>query len=637
MRICPPTVLDALAGSSAILDTKANWVALSPLWDRFMGRASHPEWYREALVGKSLLELFPDQKQRNALRKSLASLAEGKLDEHVQTLEFGYGARALHVEMTFRPLRDGAKFAGTLVQLLDVTRDHLNRMALLDRERRMREIQERSETQSTEYAETMARRTLEHSREVSDLHEELERMARNHESEMAKLRGAQATAALKQVEQVSQQSEEFASVVGRMTRGFRENPEGFGQSLCRTFKEVSKCNFAVLYAYSPDNHDYVMRDQWDAPDIFREAIDQGDIRMAEGEGPCGLTAQGQSAVKFNHLTENEAYVPWAHLARDNDYHCLWAIPVKAGDDQFGVIQLYYHEPDVNLTDEEQAVLVAAARSAAPLLFASEDFANYAADISVSAKTRDDIENWHRIMSELAALYGNFLTQVLGHSTLAASEIGETHSAREDLRAIERAARAAAKLTRRLASLSGSSDSSAIVELGKYVQTYLARNRLIPKGGTEPILPAAPCEIRAEVTALETVFEGIVEYAGSITQSGSHPLWTLMQVGESVQLTVLCDVASSMTNGRSASSEPLGFLLAREAAHALAGDIAVESENGHTAMILTLPLAEDEKPVAPPEPVLEEAQPALTSSAVAAPSYVPSNVKSKFVKRKGRRR
>lgn len=596
--LCPPSLLDALPGVAGLLDHDAKWYSVSSTWDSLLSRASRPEWLRDALLGKPFLDLFADERQRSVLRKVIASLVDGRLEQHAQTLEFGSGTRMLQVELILRPLHTGKEFAGMLVQVQDVTRYHLNRIALLDRERRMRELQEKTEAQATDYTETVTRRTLEHAKEVTDLHEELERLSKEHEAQLAQISKSDNAAARQHTQQQAQRAQEIATLTTRMTTVFHEEPQDFGMGFCKLFKEISGCYFTVLYEHSSDEQKFVLCDHFDAPEIFQAAVEQGSVRMAEDEGPCGLAAAKGERVKFDHLLQNKAYARWVHLARDNGYNCLWALPLYRDKTIFGVIQLYYREQDVDLTPEQQASYTALARAAVPLVQASQELAATALLAKVSLQDDHEAENWRRIIGEIAEEYGRLLTGMLGHSTLVAAEIGETHAAREELRAIERAARTAAKLTRRLASLSGQSENYVVVELGVYVQNYLKQRKSKSQDAEEVVVPAAPCKVRAEVTALEVILDGIREYVWRTMPKDTRPLWTLVREDHAVLLTLLFDGAPPPSSGngnkKSAYREPFDFLLSREAARALGGKIEINADDGHTVIALTLPLAEEEE-------------------------------------------
>ena len=614
-NVCPPDLLDTLHGFAGLLDTNAKWWTISRSWDDFFARTNRPNWRREAMLGKTLFELFPDDDQRQMFRKLLASMGEGKLEQHAQVVEFGSGAKALHLNLVIRPLWEQGTLIGYFVQGMDVTREHLNRIALLDRDRRMRELQtvieeqkqriesvltqgrERDERlhqlqtqvehQSSEQTERLARKTLEHTQEVNQLHAELEQLA-NERTRVAAVSSEEYERQIRSANEAHvRHFREFSNWASRLNSAFREQPAEFPVRLCRLFRELTNCYFTTFYKFEPDTQEFLLCAHGDAPEIFRVAIENKFVRIRQGEGPCGTAALHREPLKFAQLLMDENYTPWVHLAQENGYNCLWAIPLRLDDELFGVLQLYFKEPDVEWNAEQQLLYTSLAQTAVPLLSASEKSqaeTESAASPAVGNGLVSDEATLRYLAAELAEAYRNLLTGVLGHSTLAAAEIGDAHAAVEDIHAIERAARTAAKLTRKLAALSGASKRSGVVEIGSYLQNYLKRNQLSDDAHA-PALPVAPCEVRSDMAALEVILDGITEYAGNSVREASC-LWTVQCQDHVVTVTLLCDHALPKP-----TTLPQELLLAREAARANHGDIQVQRIDEQMAITLTLPLSE----------------------------------------------
>ncbi len=74
-----------------------------------------------------------------------------------------------------------------------------------------------------------------------------------------------------------------------------------------------------------------------------------------------------------------------------------------------------------------------------------------------------------LAADLADEYGNLLTGVLGHVSLAVAELEDRPAALDDVRAIERAARGAARLTRRLAAVGSSLHRGSPVNLAPLLE------------------------------------------------------------------------------------------------------------------------------------------------------------------------
>lgn len=419
-NVCSPALLDMLHSLAGILDVEGKWFSISHSWDEFFARTNRPDWRRDVLLPKTLFELFPDDEQRQMFRKLLAAMAEGKLEQHAQVVEFGSGMKALHLHVVIRPLWDDGTHIGYLFQGNDVTREHLNRIALLDRDRRMRELQivieeqkQRLETvivrgrerdeklqelqvqleqKGTDQTEALARKTLEHSQEVNALHEEIARL-----------------------------TTEFAQ------------------------------------------------------------------QRAELKAECERLVQEASTMPAPQVVSNGTAL-------------------------------------------------------------------------------------RQLTGELAEEYGNLLTGVLGHSTLAAAELGDAHTAVEDLRAIERAARTAAKLTRKLAALSGTSRQHSATELKACVQGYFKRHHV----EAEINVPNEPCDVQVDAAALEVMLD-------AITGAAPSGLWNIEREAHAVRLIVLPE-----TPLLEATRNDL--LFAQEVARAYGGEIAFEANQ----VVVEIPLAGEDK-------------------------------------------
>jgi hypothetical protein len=416
--VCPPALLDALIGWAGLLDTDAKWYAISHSWDEFFGRTQRAEWRREALLGKTLFELFPDDDQRQMFRNLLTSISEGKLEQHVQVVEFGSGAKALHLLLHIRPLWEEGALIGYIAQGIDVTREHMNRIALLDRDRRMRDLQTVIDEQKQRLETVISR-------------------SREREDRFAVLQ-----------EQVEQKNTDQMETLAQ-----------------RTLEHSQEVN--------------AMQEAWEK----------------------------QTTELMQQITELRA-----------ECERLQSNP-----------QIQPAEPPM---------------------------------VNTNGVMRS-------ITAELAEEYSNLLTGVLGHSSLAAAELGDSHAAVEDVRAIERAARTAAKLTRKLSALSGSSKRGN-VELKSCLQSYFRRHNM----DSQLTAPEDSCEVRVDAAALDVILDAII----SISPSG---LWSIECDDSSARLTILTEAPLSAT-----AQDDL--LLAREVAHAHGGELIAQDGE----IVLSLPLVKE---------------------------------------------
>ena len=190
-----------------------------------------------------------------------------------------------------------------------------------------------------------------------------------------------------------------------------------------------------------------------------------------------------------------------------------------------------------------------------------------------------------LAADLAEEYGNLLTGVLGHVSLAVSELDDRPSALDDVRAIERAARRAARLTRRLAAVTYSPRRCQPVDLAPLLESAALRLQ-----ASEPVLTAEPCSVMAESSVLEMIIEGMSEHAREAgAQDGG---WILAREDEQAVVALIYAGAAAIPAGW--QDEPpshgrlSGLLYAREAARALGGDLELARMADGSRLVLRLP-------------------------------------------------
>jgi hypothetical protein len=308
-------------------------------------------------------------------------------------------------------------------------------------------------------------------------------------------------------------------------------------------------------------------------------------------------------TKFDHLRAREDFAKWVPLAEQNGYNCIWAFPIEDGEGLYGVLQLYYAAEDMAIPVAPCSALTTLCHEAAPLLRVSDEARVRPTPVApepvapLMAALRP--ESFRMLAGGLAEEFGNLLTGVLGHSSLVAAEMGEEHTAIEDVRAIERAARNAAKLTRRLSAMSGASHKGgSVVDLTAYLRHYASAERAeYFGGGTELILPEIPCPIHADTVGLEVIFDSLAEHAHTAIMSETSPSWELVIGERDVVLTLSYFGPAALPVGWSDGQLPMHsrnqlpeLLFAREAARALGGELEVIEDDGTTLVQLTLPKA-----------------------------------------------
>ncbi|MFZ5433535.1 MAG: GAF domain-containing protein [Calditrichota bacterium] len=396
-------------------------------------------------------------------------------------------------------------------------------------------------------------------------------------------------------------------IVLEVLETFRQSPDTFADGLCRLGTEYGGAMFATFATYRPEVRNLVFTAEHQAPEFHKYAVENHVVEMELGEGPAGIAAEKGCPTKFDHLLKRDDFAKWAPLAKQNGYNCIWAFPLADDDGLYGVLQLYYSEVDFAISIEPYAQLTRLCQLATPLLRLWQEQPPVTAGPElVSEPVAEPMHNgskpdgFRMIAADLAEEFGNLLTGVLGHSSLAAAEMGQSHAAIEDVRAIERSARGAARLTRKLSALCGANHkNTAAVNLTSFLKTY-TRDRVdfFPAGAAGVALPDEPCLVHMENTTLELVLDGIAEHARAATAGSSAPTWTLNADSEwsslilsyegGAELPEWWDTGEVPAHGRAQLPE---LVFVREAVRAHGGELTVAEDGSVTALRLTLPLVQ----------------------------------------------
>jgi hypothetical protein len=551
-------MLELLTGVACILDPDGSIRATSENWDELLGRTGRAELLRNAVLGNGFLDLLPaDDEVQAAFCFALATLAEGKQRQVVQPVDYSAPSRPLAVNYVIHALRDDDKLTGYMVQGLDVTHEAVIRVALLDRERRLREIKASSEQKA----------------------DEIVRLKKQLDSRIA----------------------EHDKAVTETLMVFQRSPEDFGDGFCELAARTSGAMFAAMFVFSPAENRFRISAQHNAPEYHRFAIESDVLDMAQGEGPAGISAQCGCATKFDHLLEREDFAKWAPLAEQNGYNCIWALPLADESGTYGVLQLYYAEQDRLLTVDQYGNLASYCQTAAPLLRAADAWRTKPEIRQMMPGDAPKPEGFRTLAAGLSEEFSNLLTGVLGHSSLAASEIGESHTALNDIHAIEQAARNAARLTRRLSAISGASHKAAMpLDLAAHVRHYVQKDRaaFFPDGPAEVAVPESACPVHTDTASLEVMLDGMAEHARTAMTTGA-PLWTLACDESMLTLTLSYGGPSSPPAGWDSGGiqthshmQIPELFFAREAARITGGEIALDENGGRASVTLTLPMASE---------------------------------------------
>jgi signal transduction histidine kinase len=558
----PPTpnslileLLDRFSGPACLLDPEGNIAAVGASWDDFASRHARPDLNREQATGRQFGNLMPESEQRSAFQEGLSALAEGGRRSFTLTADLGSDGKLLVLHLHVQAIRQDERLSGYLLQGTDVTGEQLNRQALLDRDRKLRKL----------------RTDFQHQTQV-----------------IAALRN--------QLESIVESRNRATDT---LLNAFERERENFPSALCRLSAGAGDALFTALWAHVPETRRLRFAAQHNAPDYPRLLTPAGLGELEWGQGPAGIAAQTGSPAVFRQLLVREDFAAWKPLLRELGANCVWVFPVENGSGLYGELHLYFGNEAAEMPPELAAVLTAFCRSAAPLLRVQEAWKRAA-----TQDKGDKPAGFRTLAAGLADEFSNLLTGVLGHSSLIAAEMGEGHAALKDVRAIEKAARGAAKLTRRLTALCGHArhDPSRF-DVTSFLRSYVTRDRcdFFPAGPASLELPEGPLLIATDGPTLEVILDGMAQHACTVG-GGVVPEWSLQATDETARITLTYDGAPSLPPEWATetwSEHPLrivsDLLLAREAAGVAGGELSVTEQDGRTLLVLSLPLAPEPAP------------------------------------------
>jgi hypothetical protein len=547
---CFETLLNSLPGLTCLLSRDGTVESAGERWDDLAARIAQPQWSHSAVLGRSFCDLFPDQESQQALQTGLANLAQGRSKQITQLLDFGLSPKNLIVNWLIQPIHEEGRCTGFIAQGLDVTQDLATRGALLDRERKVRELKLQIER---------------HNAEMTTLQKQMERFAADREGHVLSL-----------------------------LTSFRAEPGSFAPTLCRLTCELTGAVGVDIALYDAASRRFTFATQHGPREWTTPPLDAEFYAVEMGESAIGLAAQNGCATKFENFSARNMFSPWAERARDLGWDCLWSVPLEDVEGLYGTLQLYFAESDKPLPVDQYASLSAVCQAAVPLLRASAVWpCATPAAVPECDEHPSNAQGFRVLAAGLSEEFSNLLTGVLGHSSLAAAEVGENHTALADVRAIEKAARSAARLTRHLSALCGSARRvPAPMDLAAYLkQLVYSEDNPVPLH-----LSVESCLVPMEPAALDVILGGMAEQAGAFIE-GAVCAWSLEADREAARLTLRGDACTPAPSGWEAGrpANPHGTIpeifYAREAARAAGGDIEFVEEDGAWSVSLVLPLTQ----------------------------------------------
>lgn len=158
LRQVPQTALDAVFGAAALVSPDLKLAVVGRGWDEFMARSGRGDLARNALLGSTILLFFRNEEQRRVFESLLHSMHSDELGVHNQVVDLGTKEKPFYVQLHVQGLWQDGIFAGYYVHCLDITREHSNRLTLIDRERELqtgRESVEKGQQQSQQLSEKL--------------------------------------------------------------------------------------------------------------------------------------------------------------------------------------------------------------------------------------------------------------------------------------------------------------------------------------------------------------------------------------------------------------------------------------------------------------------------------------------------
>ncbi|MCL4305873.1 hypothetical protein KJZ99_08150 [bacterium] len=152
LRQVPQAALDAVFGAAGLVTADLKLSVVGRSWDEFMARSGRSDLARNALLGSSILLFFRNDEQRRVFESLLHSMHSDELGVHNQVVDLGTKEKPFYVQLHVQGLWQDGVFAGYFVHCLDITREHTNRLMLIERDREFQSLKE-----AVEKAETSAR------------------------------------------------------------------------------------------------------------------------------------------------------------------------------------------------------------------------------------------------------------------------------------------------------------------------------------------------------------------------------------------------------------------------------------------------------------------------------------------------
>ncbi len=722
LRQVPQTALDAVFGASALVTSDLKLAVVGRSWDEFMARSGRSDLARNAMLGSSILLFFRNDEQRRVFESLLQSMHSDELGVHNQVVDLGTKDKPFYVQLHAQGLWQEGVFAGYFVHCLDITREHTNRLSLIERDREMqtgretadkalqqtsslqeklraageeiaqREAQLKKVTEKFMRTEKSAKEALERAEKSVEkstrLQHELDKLKKQNsdsgkllatldarEAELAKLstelKEAQETAAelhheLKtareqqndQAAQVTETAQEIADLratikeLKETSSGARTDFASTQEKLATSASEIaklqaeleqatetaataaaelaetrkkleestSKCEelqaenqtLAETVRTAQDEHATLLEKFAKSKTVIEEleaALDEALNKPAPILDEVELVSSASNLLSY--LTSRAAYLDISGNVLSGTgsfWEKLGAVPDKVIGKPFSKWLSKedgeaFHEW---LSDGKHNACELTSRdgstwTACAVLDANGIWQAVLIEESVTVSADDAGLNGSRTPSqmrvlsrELADEFSNLLTGVLGHASLAAAE--HDGAATREILEIEKSAREAAHLVRKLSALGGQGRHAHECDLAPTLQQFV--KKLQPDFfGERPqiVLCDNACRVVAEVNGLRFVLDSISSHARDHLNGDSQVCYTLSHADAQACLSLSYDGDACYPAGWNEGLPPMisqngwDLVFAREVVRGMGGELELTEDSGRSMLLMTLPL------------------------------------------------
>lgn len=194
-----------------------------------------------------------------------------------------------------------------------------------------------------------------------------------------------------------------------------------------------------------------------------------------------------------------------------------------------------------------------------------------------------------LITEIGKEFGNLMTGVLGRSSLIEAELGENSVCLNDIHAVERSAKYAARLTRALISIGDAQEiHNNRVDIAAALRNYLTEHHPESLSVSDIVLPDYTVRVPGDPSLLEIIFSEVIDCLQRNAGPAARITWSFATDSHNIRL--VCRLAGEKNAeqpaiSRNVQCEPPALRLAKETARLLGGSLQSEKSE----IILTLPI------------------------------------------------